>query len=88
MRTYSTDIFVETKKKVRVTFSGWDGKSYNGEARICKVYVNQNLNNGKEYVRAYFKGCRCYHLITDKKHPVSGERMVEFFTYFEPDDRL
>ncbi len=30
--------FTRTKEKVRFTFSGWDGKSYDGESRTANVY--------------------------------------------------
>lgn len=30
--------FTKTDEKVCYTFNGWDGKSYNGEARTNKVY--------------------------------------------------
>lgn len=31
--------FVKTNEKVEVTFNGWDGKSYDGEARKMNVWV-------------------------------------------------
>ena len=83
MATYSKDMMIKTNRKVRITFAGWDGKSYNGEGCNKTVYTHPFM--GGEYVRAYFKGDRCYHKVTDEKHPVSGERMVEFFTYFSKD---
>ena len=30
--------FTKTREKVRFTFNGWDGKSYDGESRNAKVY--------------------------------------------------
>ena len=84
MATYSNDFFIKTNRKVRVTFAGWDGKSYNGEGRTLTVYKHPNMPD-KDFVRASFKGDRCYHMVTDKKHPVSGEREVEFFDYFTKD---
>lgn len=30
--------FTKTRESIRFTFNGWDGKSYNGEARNAKVY--------------------------------------------------
>ena len=30
--------FTKTREKVRFTFSGWDGKSYDGESRNASVY--------------------------------------------------
>ncbi len=31
-------IFTKTKEHIEFTFNGWDGKSYNGEARRACVY--------------------------------------------------
>lgn len=83
MATYSTDIMIKTNRKVRITFGGWDGKSYNGEG--CNRTVYTHPLRGGDYVRGYFNGSRCYHKVTDRRHPVSGERMVEFFTFFDKD---
>ena len=83
MATYNTDIMIKTNRKVRITFDGWDGKSYNGEGRNLTVYTHPL--RGGDYVRGYFNGSRCYHKVTDKRHPKSGERMVEFFTFFDKD---
>lgn len=82
MKNFGDCSFVKSGKMARVTFSGWDGRSYNGEARNLSVYTNAN-HPGKEFVRAMFNGSRCYHIITDQKHPVSGETMVEFFDYYD-----
>ena len=30
--------FIKTREKVRFTFNGWDGKSYDGESRNASVY--------------------------------------------------
>ena len=30
--------FTKTRERVRFTFNGWDGKSYDGESRSAKVY--------------------------------------------------
>ena len=30
--------FTKTKESIRFTFNGWDGKSYDGEARNARVY--------------------------------------------------
>lgn len=46
LREYNTAItredfeafFIRTKERVRFTFNGWDGKSYNGESRSACVY--------------------------------------------------
>ena len=83
MKTYSKDVMIKTNRKVRVTFGGWDGKSYNGEARNLTVY-NHPLMAG-DFVRGMFRGSRCYHKVTDRRHPKSGEREVEFFNYYDAD---
>lgn len=82
MKKFNDNDFVKTNKMARVTLNGWDGKSYNGEGCNLSIYTNR-LHPGKEFIRLLFNGSRCYHVITDKKHPVSGETMVEFFDYFE-----
>ena len=46
LREYNTAItredfekhFTKTREKVRFTFAGWDGKSYDGESRNASVY--------------------------------------------------
>lgn len=46
LRTYNTSItrsdfeahFFQTKERIRFTFNGWDGKSYDGESRNARVY--------------------------------------------------
>ena len=46
LREYNTAIsrtdfeqhFTKTREKVRFTFNGWDGKSYDGESRNASVY--------------------------------------------------
>ena len=46
LREYNTAItredfekhFTKTREKVRFTFQGWDGKSYDGESRSASVY--------------------------------------------------
>jgi hypothetical protein len=63
-------LFEDTKKKEFVTFGGWDGTGYNGEGKNVPVYTHKE--NGKRYVRTYNRGWRCYHEITDQKHPASG----------------
>ena len=50
------------------------------------VYKHPNMPD-KEFVRGYFGGARCYHLVTDKLHHKSGERTVVFFTNVEPDEK-
>ena len=31
-------LFTKTRKSIRFTFHGWDGKSYDGESRNARVY--------------------------------------------------
>ena len=46
LREYNTAIaredfekhFTKTREKIRFTFGGWDGKSYDGESRSASVY--------------------------------------------------
>ena len=57
LRHYDTEItrsefeahFTKTREKVRFTFNGWDGKSYDGESRTAGVY-RTNIS-GYEHVR-------------------------------------
>lgn len=75
--------FQQTKEMTRVTLNGWDGKSYEGEGRNLRVWSNPIFQE-KKFVRVDFreKGCKptvCFHEVTSKKHPVSGETIAEFF---------
>lgn len=76
--------FVETKEKAVVTFSGWDGKSYNGEPRQMKVYTHE-MHPDKKFVRTWLPKYKEYvfHQITDVLHPVSGVNKVCFFCSVE-----
>lgn len=85
MATFNNDNFVATNRVATITFSGWDGKSYNGETCRTHVYTNPQYP-GKEFVRT--KGCnsskiRVYHIINGQNHEVSGAPKVDVFTYFE-----
>ena len=75
--------FEKTDRVKRVTLSGWDGKSYNGEGRNLRIFTHKN-HPGKEFVRLMFNGSRCYHLVTENTHPISGEVTVELFDFFNP----
>ena len=59
--------FRKTKEKVRFTFNGWDGKSYNGESRNATVY------------RTDIKGCENNKYIKVGKHlhQILEDDMVE-----------
>ena len=58
LREYSTaitradfeELFKKTKERIRFTFNGWDGKSYDGESRCASVYCT----NMKGYEDARF----------------------------------
>jgi len=77
-------LFEDTRKKEFVTFEGWDGTGYNGEGKNVPVYIHKQ--NGKRYVRTYARGWRCYHEITDQKHPVSGAYKLDTCVFM--DDQL
>ena len=69
--------FTRTREKVRFTFNGWDGKSYDGESRNAKV-IRTNLP-GYEEVRLIKVGKHlCYieedRMITEK---ATGEQHPE-----------
>lgn len=92
MNTYNDTEFIATKKIAEVTFSGWDGKSYNGEGRNLRVYVNPAYPD-KEFVRLPFRAehydgtrytARCYFLITGERHKKSGIRKAEYCISFDP----
>lgn len=79
--------FQQTKEMARVTLSGWDGKSYNGEGRNLRVWTNP-AHPAKKFVRVDFheqgcKGAICFHEITEAKHPESGEVKAEFFCSYD-----
>lgn len=88
MATFRNDIFEKTNKITTITFSGWDGKSYNGETCNLRVYTHPN-NPGKQFVRTerseHGNRIRVYHVLTGESHKVSGAQMVRVFTYFDAD---
>lgn len=79
------DDFKKANMKVRVTFGGWDGKSYNGEAVNVSAWYTPSYPE-KLFVRTRksVKGqvTIVYHEIVNEFHPVSHEQMVRVFTYF------
>ena len=83
MKKYYDQGFEKTNKKARVTFNGWDGKSYDGEAVNRTIYTSINAP-GKQFVVGYFRGSKCYHEITEEKHPITGANLLKFYTYFDP----
>ena len=54
--------FTKTRDKVRFTFNGWDGKSYDGESRMATVY-RTNIE-GFDHVR-FIKVGKGLHYIDD-----------------------
>lgn len=72
--------FTATKEKALVTFNGWDGKSYNGEARKMTVYTHP-AHPGKKFVRTWMPKYKEYafHLILDEVHPISGVNEVQYW---------
>lgn len=79
MRRYSLDEkFTKTRDKAFVTFEGWDGKSYNGEGRNLRVYVDES---GCRFVRTTRGDWRCYHKILNDKHPLTGANKLDTCVY-------
>lgn len=72
--------FTQTKEMAFVTLNGWDGKSYNGEGRNLRVWVD---DKGNKFVKLMYKGSSYFHIITNEIHPKSGVVIAEFFTYFD-----
>ena len=91
LRNYNTAIsrndfeahFTKTRESIRFTFNGWDGKSYDGEARNARVY-RTNIKGFEEVKLVKVGKHLCYideeNLITEKatgeKHP-AAEWLVE-----------
>jgi len=88
MATFSKDNFVATKKMINITFSGWDGKSYNGESRNLRAYSHPE-HPEMQFVRTeqsvHGNRVRVYHVLTGENHKVSGAPMVRVFTFFDAD---
>lgn len=55
--------FRKTKEKVRFTFGGWDGKSYDGESRTATVY--RTCVKGYENVRFIKVGKGLHSIMED-----------------------
>ena len=75
--------FTKTREKVRFTFNGWDGKSYDGESRNASVYRTDFAGfENERFIKA--GNHLCYideeSLVTEKatgeKHP-EAEWLVE-----------
>ena len=74
--------YTATKEKAIVTLGGWDGKSYNGEARTMTVYEHTARHmEGKKFVRTWMPKSKeyAYHLILDEVHPISGVATVQYW---------
>lgn len=82
MTTLMNDNFQKTNKKARVTFGGWDGKSYNGEAVNMTIFANPDFPE-KIFVRTRRKSTLIYHEVLNELHPVSNEKKVRVFCYFD-----
>ena len=79
----NNDNFKKTNKKVTITFSGWDGKSYNGEAVNMTAFTNPDFP-GKTFVRTRRgRNTIIYHEVLNETHKLSGEKMVNVFCYFD-----
>ena len=72
LREYNTAItredfekhFNKTREKVRFTFAGWDGKSYDGESRSASVY-RTNIQ-GYEDARFVKVGKSIHYIMEDE----------------------
>ena len=71
--------FTETKDKITVTFSSWDGKSYNGEGRTLSVWIH-SAYPGTQFVLAGRGKYRSFHQVQTTKHPKSGLPEVHYHT--------
>lgn len=69
--------FTKTKDKVRFTFAGWDGKSYNGESRNATVYKTDL--EGFEGFRFIKVGKGLHYIIEDSAvlEKATGEKHPE-----------
>ena len=56
--------FTKTREKVRFTFNGWDGKSYDGESRTATVY--RTSIKGYENVRLIKVGKGLHYIDEDR----------------------
>lgn len=84
--------FVKTNEKIEVTFNGWDGKSYDGEARKMNVWTSDKHPDKKfVYIRKSFDGIKadCFHVVTDnmviEKATGIAHPEVEYFTSYDVD---
>lgn len=88
--------FVKTNEKIEITFNGWDGKSYDGEARKMNVWTC-DAHPGKKfvYIRKSFQGiddsykADCFHVVTDnmviEKATGIAHPEVDYFTSYDVD---
>ena len=73
------ELFTHTKERIEFTFNGWDGKSYNGESRVARVY-RSNLPGYEDCI--FVKVGKALHYIdtedqvvnklTGEAHPTAG----------------
>lgn len=82
MTTLQNNNFKKTNKKVRITFGGWDGKSYNGESINTTVFTNPDYPE-KIFVRSRRKSTLIYHEVKNELHPITNVNTVCVFCYFD-----
>ena len=61
------DLFRKTNERIEFTFHGWDGKSYDGEARTARV-IRTNIK-GYEDVRFIKVGKGLHYVLEDTAVP-------------------
>lgn len=77
--------WTKTSEKVEITFAGWDGKSYDGEARKMNVWVSEK-HPGKKFVYLRKGGFESYDgskYKVDAVFEITDEMMVEKATGIE-----
>ena len=88
--------FVKTNEKIEITFNGWDGKSYDGEARKMNVWVCDKYPDKKfVYTRSSFLRIGgsykvdCFHIVTNnmiiEKATGIAHPEVSFYTDYDVD---
>lgn len=90
MATLQNNNFKKTNKKVRITFGGWDGKSYNGEAVNLTAFTNpeypeMTFVRTRKVVRTNTGKVLCYvyHEVLNELHPISKVNKVRVFCFFD-----
>ena len=72
--------FIKTNEKITFTFSGWDGKSYDGETRTQNVYTHPACPD-KKFIKFYSRKFKeyTYHVITDELHPITNAPKARYW---------